>query len=58
MNCFLISLSIEVTAFVCENDVVAIQTMNLLRQHGYHIPEDFSIIGFDDIQAAVLLTRH
>ncbi|MHA4926857.1 substrate-binding domain-containing protein, partial [Enterococcus faecium] len=33
----------EVTAFVCENDVVAIQNMNLLRQHGYHIPEDFSI---------------
>lgn len=45
----------EVTAFVCENDVVAIQTMNLLRQHGYHIPEDFSIIGFDDIQAAALV---
>ena len=45
----------EVTAFVCENDVVAIQTMNLLRRHGYHIPEDFSIIGFDDIQAAALV---
>ena len=26
----------EVTAFVCENDVVAIQTMNFLRQHDYH----------------------
>ncbi len=45
----------EVTAFVCENDVVAIQTMNFLRQHDYHVPEDFSIIGFDDIQAAALV---
>ncbi|WP_165006181.1 MULTISPECIES: LacI family DNA-binding transcriptional regulator [unclassified Enterococcus] len=45
----------QVTAFVCENDLVAIQTMNHLKQHGYNVPEDFSIIGFDDIQAASLV---
>ncbi|HCB27795.1 MAG TPA: GntR family transcriptional regulator, partial [Enterococcus sp.] len=45
----------KVTAFVCENDLVAIQTMNYLKQHGYDIPNDFSVIGFDDIQAAALV---
>ncbi|MBF8808581.1 MAG: substrate-binding domain-containing protein [Enterococcus lacertideformus] len=45
----------QVTAFVCENDLVAIQTMNHLKQQGYRIPDDFSIIGFDDIQAAALV---
>lgn len=45
----------QVSAFVCENDLVAIQTMNQLKQQGYRIPDDFSIIGFDDIQAAALV---
>lgn len=45
----------QVTAFVCENDLVAIQTMNHLKQQGYRIPDDFSIVGFDDIQAAALV---
>ena len=29
--------------------------MNYLKQHGYDIPNDFSVIGFDDIQAAALV---
>ncbi|MDH6365179.1 GntR family transcriptional regulator of arabinose operon [Enterococcus sp. PF1-24] len=45
----------QVTAFVCENDLVAIQAMKQLKEHNYQIPEDFSIIGFDDIQAASLV---
>ncbi|WP_206853858.1 GntR family transcriptional regulator [Candidatus Enterococcus mangumiae] len=45
----------QVTAFVCENDLVAIQTMNQLKKKGYQIPNDFSVIGFDDIQAAALV---
>ncbi|WP_142433559.1 GntR family transcriptional regulator [Enterococcus mundtii] len=44
-----------VTAFVCENDLVAIQAMTTLKQLGYTIPNDFSVIGFDDIQAAALV---
>ncbi|EPH96048.1 transcriptional regulator, GntR family [Enterococcus faecalis 13-SD-W-01] len=43
------------TAFVCENDLTAIQTINRLKKSGYSFPEDFSIIGFDDIQAAALI---
>lgn len=45
----------QLTAFVCENDLVAIQTMNQLKQAGFSVPADFSIIGFDDIQAASLV---
>ncbi|OTP06816.1 GntR family transcriptional regulator [Enterococcus sp. 10A9_DIV0425] len=45
----------QVTAFVCENDLVAIHAMKQLKQQGYSIPNDFSVIGFDDIQAAALI---
>lgn len=45
----------QITALVCENDLTAIIAMNLLKQSEFSIPEDFSIIGFDDIQAAGLV---
>ncbi|MHC5268725.1 GntR family transcriptional regulator [Enterococcus sp. LJL98] len=42
----------KVTGIVCENDLVAIEAMRILKQHDYHVPNDYSIIGFDDIQAS------
>jgi DNA-binding LacI/PurR family transcriptional regulator len=42
----------QVTALVCENDLVAIEAMRTLKQAGYTIPNDVSVIGFDDIQAS------
>lgn len=42
----------EVTAVICENDIVAIQLMRRLKKNKLRIPDDFSIIGFDNIQAA------
>ncbi|MGM0216263.1 GntR family transcriptional regulator [Enterococcus sp. AZ109] len=45
----------EVTALVCENDLVAIEAMRILKQGGYQLPEQLSVIGFDDIQAASLV---
>lgn len=36
------------TAFLADNDLVAIGAMQSLKKHGYRIPEDFSIIGYDD----------
>ncbi|KAF1296662.1 GntR family transcriptional regulator [Enterococcus sp. JM4C] len=45
----------EITGLVCENDLVAIQAMRVLRQAGKEVPASFSVIGFDDIQAAALV---
>ena len=40
------------TAIVCYNDIVAIGAMRALREHHLRVPEDVSVVGFDDIQAA------
>lgn len=42
----------NITGIVCENDLVAIEAMRILKQQHYHVPDDFSIIGFDNIQAS------
>lgn len=39
----------SVTAVFCENDYIAINVMKTLNKHGIRVPEDVSIIGFDDI---------
>jgi GntR family transcriptional regulator, arabinose operon transcriptional repressor len=44
-----------ISGFVVENDITAIYLMKEMRKHGYHVPHDFSIIGFDNIQAASLI---
>lgn len=36
------------TAFLADNDLVAIGAMQSFKKHGYRIPEDFSFIGYDD----------
>jgi LacI family transcriptional regulator len=36
------------TAFVCASDYYAVHIINYLRDHGVRIPEDISIVGFDD----------
>lgn len=37
------------TAFFSDNDMVALGAMKALQESGYQIPEDISIIGFDDL---------
>lgn len=37
------------TAYFAENDVIALGAMKALQENGYRIPEDISIIGFDDL---------
>ena len=36
------------TAFIACNDVIAIAAVGMLQRAGYKVPEDISVIGFDD----------
>ncbi|AEF25663.1 GntR family transcriptional regulator [Streptococcus parauberis] len=44
------------TGLVVENDWLAIQILQYLQQDNFCIPDDVAIVGFDNIQAASLLT--
>lgn len=37
------------TAFFADNDLMALGVMKALQEKGYRIPEDISMIGFDDL---------
>jgi DNA-binding LacI/PurR family transcriptional regulator len=37
------------TAFWCRNDSLAIELMAILKQQGHKIPDDFSVIGFNNL---------
>ena len=37
------------TAFFADNDLMALGSMKAFQEKGYRIPEDISIIGFDDL---------
>ncbi|MCF8345653.1 MAG: GntR family transcriptional regulator [Bacteroidales bacterium] len=40
------------SAIICANDSMAIGAMKLIQEKGFKIPDDISIIGFDDIEVA------
>ncbi|HEU5457159.1 MAG TPA: LacI family DNA-binding transcriptional regulator [Terracidiphilus sp.] len=42
----------DFTALVCFDDIAAIGAIRALMDHGLKVPEDVSVIGFDDIQGA------
>ncbi len=44
------------TALFCECDYIAISAMKTLSELGYLIPEDISVVGFDNITEAVIVT--
>jgi DNA-binding LacI/PurR family transcriptional regulator len=48
----LVNRGIEFTALVCYNDVSAFGAIRALVDHGLRVPEDVSVVGFDDIQNA------
>jgi LacI family transcriptional regulator len=42
----------DFTALVAYNDVSAIGAIRAFMNHGFRVPEDISVVGFDDIQGA------
>lgn len=36
------------TAFVCNNDITAYALIGQLKDNGYRVPEDISVVGYDD----------
>lgn len=40
------------TAIFCYNDMTAIGTLAALKQHAIHVPNDISLVGYDDIHFA------
>lgn len=42
------------TAFFADNDLMALGAMRAFQDKGYRIPEDISVIGFDDLPFSVL----
>ena len=44
----LLSLSEPPTAIFCASDVMAMEAMDAAKEKGLRIPEDLSIVGFDD----------
>lgn len=48
----LIQRGANFTALVAYNDIAAIGAIRAFMNHGMHVPEDVSVVGFDDIQSA------
>ena len=44
------------TLIVAGNDLIAINAVRFLTQHGVRVPDDVSIVGFDDISWARIVT--
>lgn len=40
------------TAAYCVNDAMALGFMKYAQQHGYRVPEDVAVVGFDDVDGA------
>ncbi len=48
----LMAARLPCTAIIAGNDWTAIGLMRELQDHGYHIPDDVAVVGFDDIPEA------
>ncbi|MCC8022626.1 MAG: LacI family DNA-binding transcriptional regulator [Clostridiales bacterium] len=44
------------TAFFADNDMIAMGAMRALQEQGYRVPQDVSLIGFDNLQFGEICT--
>jgi len=44
------------TAFFCQSDMIAIGAMKAIKEAGYSVPDDFSIVGFDGLEIGSYMT--
>jgi len=51
----LLGLSRRPTAVIGANDLTAVGALRTIQKHNLSVPDDFSIIGFDDIELADIL---
>jgi len=52
----LLEMTDRPTAIFAANDISAIQTMNVASETGLKVPEDLSVVGFDNIPESALTT--
>lgn len=46
------------SAFIADNDIIAVSAIQVLQKMGYRVPEDISIIGFDDSSICTIITPY
>lgn len=51
-----LQLSPQPTAFIASDDITAVNMLNQLAEMGYNVPQDFSVVGFDNTMLAGLAT--
>lgn len=56
LNGFLAAGHAMPTAFFCECDYIAISAVKTLGELGYRVPEDVSVVGFDNITEAMIVS--
>ena len=56
MRAFLDSHPRDFTAIFCSTDTTAIGVVHALQEAGLRVPEDVSVVGFDDIPLAALIS--
>ena len=52
----LVAKKLPATAIVCAADILAIGAIRGLYEEGLRVPEDYSVIGFDDLEVSQYLT--